>query len=162
MPRYNIADEEIARLFTVEHLTYRQIAAQIGMSPTMVGKRLRRVGVSASQGEHVKLCCAHCGIEIDRHRSRVRKASKLFCNKECYFATRENPAFVKWRDGGRVARAVVARYFELEPDHVVHHHDGNPGNNEPRNLAVLAREHSKYHHRAAGSILWDGRKLQIQ
>ena len=153
-----VPDSEIVYLFTIEHLTYRQIAARYGMSHAAVGKRLKRAGVSADQGEHVQVKCARCGEPLDRTRARVRKALRMYCSKECYFATRENPAFIEWRHGGHIARALVAKHFALEREHIVHHKNTNQRDNALGNLQVFASQsdHSAHHHGRSRRALWDG------
>lgn len=163
MPRYSVPDSLIVRYYTQDHLTYRQIAARIGMSHAAVAKRLKRAGITAAQGEHVQTTCARCSEPIDRTRARARQSFRMYCSKECYFATRENPQFVQSRHGGYVARAVVAKHFKLEPQNIVHHKDTNQANNALDNLAVFADQsaHLKHHHALAVGHkgprpLWDG------
>lgn len=155
---------QIVNWYTKDHLTCEEIGKRLNITRQAVARQLKNVGISSRQGELVVIKCAWCKTEIIHQRSRVRKSVRLFCNKHCYFAARENPAFLQWRHGGHRARAVVARYFDLQPSHVVHHHDFDQGNNDPRNLAVFESQaqHTRFHHRIKPTrMLWDGRKLPL-
>jgi transposase-like protein len=153
----------IVSLYIEKHMTVRAIGAELGISGAAVWKHLKAAGVDAAQGEHVSLTCAHCQSPVDRVRSQSRH-KRIFCNAACYFAARYNPAFVSSRNGLYIARRVVARHWKgLAPENVVHHHNGNEDDNDPRNLAVFANqsEHSKYHHGGLAQFLWDGRTADL-
>ena len=92
--------------------------------------------------------CAFCGREFSRFRTRASKTMADYCNTECYHASRENPNYVPWRHGQRLARAIVAQHIRLTYDMVIHHVDGNNRNNDLSNLVVFASQsdHIKYHH----------------
>jgi hypothetical protein len=63
------------------------------------------------------------------------------------------------RNQGRIGSAVVSKYFDLQPGHVVHHEDRNDFNNHPSNLRVFANngDHVRHHRGFIVPILWDGR-----
>ena len=159
-----IKTAQIINWYTKDHLTCEEIGKRLSITRQAVARQLKKAGVSSYQGEHIVVKCAWCGGETIHHRARARKSVRLFCNKYCYYAARENPAYLQWRHGGNRARAVVARYFDLQPSHVVHHHDFDQGNNDPRNLAVFESQahHTSFHHRIRPTrMLWDGRKLSF-
>jgi hypothetical protein len=65
----------------------------------------------------------------------------------------------------RLARKAVGQYFTLKRGSVVHHHDKNDRNNDPRNLAVFSSNagHVAFHHGNPSALpLWDGRNLTVE
>lgn len=148
--------------YTQAHLTIRQIAQLSGMSHTGVWKRLRTAGITAHDGEWVNLTCSFCGAAFERPRCQAKREN-AYCCEEHYFAALENPGYKPWRQGQRLARAIVAQYYHLLPDHVTHHEDGNNRNNDRTNLRVFASQgdHLKYHRslKEKPQPLWDGSKI---
>ncbi len=159
MKHPEIDDAQVVALYTVGHLTVRQIGARLGMSHAAIAKRLKRRGVPARLGEHIQTECAQCHKLIDRVRCRARKTRRAFCSNACYFAARHNPNFVISRSGAMRARVIVSAYFDLLPAHVVHHEDSNQRNNDLANLRVFASQsdHLRFHHGADVRPIWDGR-----
>ena len=162
MPRSEVKTQRVVVMYTEQHLTLDEIGKLIGMSRQAVLSRLRKAGVSARQGEWVTAVCAYCGESFQVRRKRWRRSHEVFCTAEHYYSSRENPNYSPHRHGQRLARAVVAQFFELQAEHVVHHHDGDNKNNDKANLAAFASQsdHIKYHHgKSHVTPLWDGRKL---
>lgn len=159
--RPEISTKTLKTLYLVDHMTLREIGARVGMSHAGVMRRLHRAGVSAREGEYVKISCGYCGCEIERVRSRARRAAQSYCNSECYYASMDGERYKPWRQGQRIARAIVAQYFELEPEHVVDHHDGDNRNNDKANLRVYASQadHMAMHRGHKVEPLWDGALL---
>ena len=102
--------------------------------------------------------CLFCGNEFivdNRHKN------KKFCNVDCSCAYRRSAPrkstlgangykYVWFSDGtGEKEHRYLMEQFlgrKLEPDEVVHHIDGNRGNNDLANLVVMKRnEHSSLH-----------------
>lgn len=156
-----ITDDELVYMYTSAHLTMAEIGAVIGITRQGVLKRLRKLGVTAEQGERVEVACAKCGSMFVAERKRWRKQRKVFCSQQCYFQHIENPDYVPWRQGQSIARKEVSRYFDLKPEHVVHHKDGNNYNNDIMNLAVFASQadHMAYHRGAETPFLFDGASI---
>lgn len=104
--------------------------------------------------------CTTCGTSVQRPPSQIRKSRRIFCSSRCYLATR-GQNHVTWRQGTRIARKVVAKYFDLQPSHVVHHEDSDERNNRIQNLKVFASQsdHMKYHHGGSVPILFDGSQI---
>lgn len=154
----HVQTDWLVRLYTAEHLTLRQIGAVAGMSAQAVQARLRSVKVEASEGEWVAGQCAFCGEPVRRPRSRSRRRIRMFCSNAHYYAALAATHYVGWRHGQRLARAIVAQHFDLEPAHVVHHKDGDDRHNDLVNLAVYASqaEHMAAHRGREVSPLWDG------
>ena len=158
LKRPDIDTALLGRLYTKDHLTLRQIAAKVGMSATAVHARLTRIGVTAREGEWITRRCAYCGEPVQRPRSRSRGKLRVFCNDEHYYALLAASGFVEWRHGSRLARAVVAQHFALQPEHVVHHKDDDQRHNDLANLAVYASnaDHMAHHRGRKVAVIWDG------
>jgi hypothetical protein len=155
-------DQQILDLYTVAHLTVREIGVRVGLSGAGVSKILRRWGVPREAGTWVRSTCVQCGAAIEIERAQFRRhPDRRFCSFDCNWAFRECHKFVNSRQGLRVARRVVEQHFALRPEHVVHHHDHDQTNNAVENLAVFATaaEHMSFHHKTPGvQPVWDGRR----
>lgn len=151
----------LVKLYTVEHLTLRKIACEVGMSAQAVRLRLIDHGITAAQGTWVKRDCGYCGKPLDVRRAHSRKVRVSYCNAECYYASLEGERYKPWRQGSRIARAIVAQYFALDREHIVHHEDRDQRNNDRANLMVFADQaaHMAYHRGVAIKPLWDGSLL---
>ena len=158
----HIKTQDVVELYTIQHLSSCEIQKLIGMSRPAIMKRLKRAGVTIDQGEWVNTICDFCGIKYKLVRSRWRKTKDHYCKAECYYASRENPGYHPWRQGQRLARAIVAQYFNFSqhPNAVIHHKDGDDRNNNRDNLAVYTSnsDHIKATHHNNHNIkpLWDG------
>lgn len=160
----HIKTSDLVDLYTVKHLTLRQIAKLTGMSHTSVMGRLTTAGVATKQGTWVNGHCDFCGAKIRKTRARWRNSQRHFCNSACYYATIENPNFIEWRHGQRLARAIVSQHFKISEDAVVHHKDGNDRNNNLNNLQVLDSQssHTKFHRTGKlTGLLWDGSTVDL-
>jgi len=155
-----IKTQDIVVMYTIQHLSSCEIQRLTGMSKTGIMKRLKSVGVKTKDGEWVNAICAYCGREYQVVRSRWKKSQKHYCKPECYYASLENPGYKPWREGQRIARAIIAQYFNLQDNHVIHHKDGDNRNNNLDNLQVFASQsdHLKVTHHNNGNIkpIWDG------
>ena len=161
MRQNKVKTQDMVDMYTRKHLTYEQIGKLTGMSRTAVGKRLHNAGVKAEQGTWAIRQCATCGTDVRVARSRLKITKESYCNAECYAVYLENPGYKPWRQGQRIARAIVAQYFKLEPGYIVHHEDNDNRNNDRVNLRVFASQsdHLKYHHGSLDVVpLWDGRR----
>lgn len=154
----HIKTEDLIHMYTVQHLSTCEIQKLVGMSRTGIMKRLKQAGITADKGEWVNEICAFCGTEYRIMRCLWKKSKQHYCKKECYYASRENEGYKPWRQGQRLARAIVAQYIHLSPDHVVHHKDGNNRNNNIDNLIAYASQsdHLKAHHGNHVQVVWDG------
>lgn len=156
--RKQVNTQDLVVWYTEQHLTLREIGRVVGMSATAVWKRLKRAGITRTDGERIIQPCAYCGVGVNRQRSKVLRKDRVYCGTEHYYADRENPAYQQWRHGGRLARAVVAQHYPLSRIEVVHHKDGNQRNNNLDNLAVYASQadHLAVHHGRHLEPVWDG------
>ena len=162
MRQNKLETQDVVVMYTQQHLTLRQIAPLVGMTAQAILKRLRKAGVRRTDGTHVQTECGTCGNLVDRTRKRWKINRQSFCNTDCYAVYLQNPSYNPWRQGSRIARAIVAEHFRLLPEHVVHHEDANQRNNDLRNLKVFASQsdHLRYHHGNPNAIpLWDGSML---
>ena len=160
MSRRNQVDPlQVVVWYTKDHLTMEQIGRLIGKTRQRVCQVLKQAGITASQGTWVSRACGFCGVEIKVRRVLARKNTESFCHAEHYYASRENPSYRPWKQGQRLARAIVSQHFTLLPGHVVHHKDSDNHNNNRENLMVFASnaEHIAHHHGKSAVVpLWDG------
>lgn len=149
-------------MYTVDHLTLRQIGQKLGVSATSIWKALGWHGVKRTDGTWAKCDCTQCGAAFHMTRVRWRRHGKPYCSTECYVASMRNPAYVQWRSGERIARKAVSEYFGLQSGMVVHHHDSDNRNNEISNLAVFASQadHMSFERGGDAKPIWDGALLK--
>lgn len=149
----------IINLTTIHHYSPQCIAKMYSISRQAVWKMLRKHGVNTHKGPgggtRVTVYCDYCGLKHEITRARWRHHREHFHNAECYYAHKENPQYYQSRQGQRLARAIVAQHFNLQPEHVVHHKDGNTTHNDLSNLAVYASQsdHIKATHHKNSTIL---------
>lgn len=93
----------------------------------------------------VQVHCSSCGKELTRNRARIKR--RMFCDMDCYRVKLRESEFQEDRHGRRLARAAVEQVFPLPEGCVVHHVDGNQGNNDLQNLMVFAShaDHMRWH-----------------
>jgi len=160
-PIYRKITSEALRLWSEEHFSGPMIASVFGVSRVAVYKYLRNNGIDTSKGRVWRMSCEVCGVEFEVSRKVFRNERRRFCSRGCYWAYVRMPDGNVSRTGGRRARAIVRVFFDLQSSHVVHHIDGNQGNNYVGNLMVFAHQtdHLRYH-RVRDSEkpkpIWDG------
>lgn len=149
---------EVVGLYINQHLTCAVIASRYGVSDQCIRRNLRKIGVSAHDGEHVQVKCTRCGKDFDMPRARWRKTSKRYCSQPCYMAALNNPAYRRSVWGTILARRAVSRVFSLKAYNVVHHIDSNDDNNELSNLWVFASQadHMRHHRGGKAQPIWRG------
>lgn len=155
-----LTDCELKSLYE-SNIRVNDIAKLAGMTRQGVWKRLRKMGIETLGRGTITVACAFCGREFERFRARASKTIDCYCNQECFFASRENPNYIPWRSGQRLARAIIAQHTRLTHENVVHHIDGNNRNNDLVNLMVFANQsdHMKYHHGKCKILpLWSGKE----
>lgn len=156
--RLDIDTDYLVKLYTIDHLTLREIGKRVKLSAPGVNKRLRKAGITSDQGEHCTVICDFCGKEFDRTRKRAKAIGAKYCSMACYSAGITSPQSHLWRHGQRLARLIVAQHFDLQPGHVVHHKDGDDRNNDRSNLAVYASQaaHVSMHRKGSVKPIWGG------
>jgi hypothetical protein len=140
------------------------IAQDAGVSRVSIWKRLRDAGVPRGRrAGHVPTTCVQCGRVVTRARWKAMASIQTFCSGPCYWKWMKThgPEYVRWRQGQRRARVVVASYVVIPPCGTVHHHDGNNRNNAVDNLALFSSsaEHMSFHRGGNGTPIWDGRDV---
>jgi hypothetical protein len=157
--RKQVATQDVVAMYTVQHLSLRQIGQIVGMSAVGVQKRLNTAGVDTSKARRISRLCAFCGVELALMRCQVKRSNKSYCSTDCYVESMRNDNYIPWRHGGRLARVLVSQHFRLPAGAVVHHKDGNQRNNNLDNLAVYASQadHTAMHRGKLNvPVLWDG------
>ena len=158
-PFKSVKTQDIVVWYTRDHLTLEQIGKLTGMTRQGVYKRLKTVGIKREQGTWVEVNCAFCGVGFRKRRASWRKVEKSYCNEACYHAALENSGYKPWRQGQRLARALVSQYFSIPEGAIVHHKDDDDRNNDKANLQVLASQgdHVRVHRTSKEvEVLWDG------
>ncbi len=159
MRQNRLSTQDVVVMYVDQHLTLRQIGSLVGMSATAVSKRLRSAGITADQGEWLDRQCGFCNAPLRVTRAKARRSIRSYCNPRCAGASHGVPTAYAWRNGSRLARLVVAQHFPLQPEHIVHHVDGDQRNNDRSNLLVFANQsdHVRYHHHGSTVVpLWTG------
>jgi hypothetical protein len=153
--------QKAIEMFTVQHLTYRQIGGLLGVSGAAICHAMKAEGVKSEDGEWVRFNCHWCGAVSCQRRAQWRKSIKHYCSEDCYVASLDNPDYIVSRQGQKMARAVVSRHFTLLPGYVVHHEDSNTKNNVLNNLRVFESqaEHMSYERGGKVKPIWDGRDV---
>lgn len=142
-----------------------ELARRYGMSRQGVYKIIRAAGVDTGKNGGIEVSCFCCQKIIKRWRCQVRKSKHLFCSHDCYHAFLQagNGAgpFIVSRQGSRIARKVISKYFDIQPTHIPHHKDRNQFNNDPSNLMVFRcqGDHVRHHRGFEVEPLWDGSDL---
>lgn len=148
---------DIINAYQIHLVPVQEMAEAVGVSRQAIYKLLRGAGVKPNGT--IKVSCTCCRTEIVRHRCRIRKQGHHFCSSECYFAwLGAGGVGGKSRQGKRIARMVVSRYFPLEDEHVVHHINGNQFDNHPSNHMVFRNQgdHILHHRGFWVEPMWDG------
>jgi hypothetical protein len=143
---------EMVAMYTERLMPMIEIARIKGITRMGVYKILKSAGVNTSKAAaHISKTCANCGKPIVRIRCQVRDRANLYCGRECYgeYIRKIRPELhrIVSRNGMRNARAIMREVYDLGPEMVIHHLDGDETNNALENLAVFenSRDHLRYH-----------------
>ena len=160
------AKVDIVNAYTTKLTPAIDLAQKHGITRQGIYKILKANGVDTSKRGPMAVSCTACGKQIERNRARIRHQKNHFCDMECYYSYLEasqGGEYVYSRQGQRVARSVVSKYFDLLDNHVVHHKDRNTLNNLPKNLMVFAcqGDHIRYHRLGPDYVkpIWDGSNI---
>ena len=162
-----VSTQDLVVWVNKKRLPMAQVEALSGMTRQGIFKRLKAEGrfiprraKDGAPGVYVRVDCAWCGLPVKRRKKLLMQLDTLrsFCNQVCYAAALENPSYVEWRQGSRLAQTVVGQHFRLRPGYVVHHKDGDQRNNDRSNLMVFASiaDHTTHHRGRKIKPLWDG------
>lgn len=162
----NVVD--IINAYTIDLEPMISIANRYGITRQGVHKALKRAGIDTTKATNgtITVTCTLCGQPVTKSRAYIRSRRHVFCDQECYYAYIESVQpggnYAQYRHGQRLARAFVSRFFDLQPEHVVHHEDRDNRNNDKANLRVFANQgdHIRYHRWSKDGIeikpIWDG------
>ena len=156
---------DIVQAFTVDLTPAIELALKYGITRQGIYKVLKRHGVNPNDFGTMKVSCSACHKEIIRPRCKIRTQKDHLCSHECYSAfLSAGWPYHEFRHGGRIARTKVSEYFDLQPDHIVHHKDRNQRNNILSNLLVFANQgdHLRHHRGFEVRPLWDGAEVNTQ
>ena len=142
-----IIDEKSIELFTVKLYSLEMIAKTYNVSRMAVKKYLNKHGVMTAK-KKFKVDCFICGKPVIKPRNIVRSNDRCYCSRDCYYKARENIDFISDRNGLRIARNAVSKYFKIPHGAVIHHIDSNESNNDIKNLWVFKNnaDHLRFHH----------------
>lgn len=142
------------------------IGKRYGVGRLRIWQILKRLGVDTSKRK-IEATCAACGATLLRHRGYIRSRINVFCGHECYglFCSANGPSSRepnknKLRQGMRLGRATMQRYYgQLPAGSVVHHINGNNYDNRIDNLILFrsSGDHAKHHRNIEVTPLLDGR-----
>lgn len=138
-----------------------ELSARYSVSRQAIHKLLRVAGVDTSKTAAWRtISCATCGKTIQRTRCKTRKTNTPTCSRKCYFDyLRSKAEYIENRNASRNARKLVAKLFDLQSKHIVHHIDGDQNNNDLSNLLVFASQadHVRHHRGFDVSPIWIGK-----
>ena len=159
---------DVVEAFTIQLEPAITIAGKYGVTRQGIYKMLKRHGVDPQDYGMIPVTCQACGKEILRNRAKLRRQKRIFCGRDCYYAwleAHQDGSYNYNRNGMRIAREVVTRYYQLQPSNIVHHINRDTLDNNPRNLMVFANsgDHTRWHRGQPENIfgivpLWDGSK----
>lgn len=166
-----VSTQDLVVLVNQQKLPLVEVEAKTGMCRQNIFKRLKRAGLliprrakGGAPTKVVKFLCGFCGAPVQRYRKRAMQVDqmKAYCNVECYAASLTQHPYEAWRQGCRLARVVVSQHFLLQPDHIVHHKDGDNRNNDLYNLMVFAcnADHVAHHRGRKVLALFDGQTVK--
>ena len=160
--KFKQTTQDIVVMLAEGRLKVGEVARSLGVSRQAIWKRLKHAGIDISGRAWVETKCTFCAASIRRRWRVVARNEDNYCNHECYYADLENLGHKQWRQGSRIARAIVAQYFplgRLPEGSIVHHKDGDDRNNDRSNLLLLASQADHIRmHRSKNLVvpLWDG------
>lgn len=165
MPRSLLTTQDIVVLFQKQRMSPAKIAVFAGISRQGVWKKLKHVGANKDfkLRTWTQAMCGMCGKEFSIRWITKLKSHTNYCSQACVYASLESPGYKPWRQGGRLAVAIVQQHFKIPLGGIVHHKDGDNRNNDLANLSVFANnsDHLKAHHaKTKVEPIWDGASVE--
>jgi len=159
-----LQEVDIIDSYTIQLISMEDIAKKYSRTRQSIWKVLRRHEIDTTNAGLLDVSCFTCGKEFKKHRCQIRKQLHVFCSIECYYAFLEagrGGVYVENRQGQRIGRYVVLKYFNLQPGNIVHHEDRNNYNNLEYNLRVFRNQgdHIRHHRGFDIEPIWDGRVI---
>ena len=168
MPRLTVKQKVDIIESYLNLVSMAELASRFHVTRQAIYKIIRAAGVDTTKTGGIEVSCSTCQKVIKRPRCQVRKAKRLFCSSDCYHAFLQAGngmgPYQESRQGVRIARKIIAQYFDIQPSHVPHHKDRNQFNNDPRNLMVFRcqGDHVRHHRGFEVDPLWDGTNSLLQ
>ena len=83
--RTNVSTKDLIEAYTIKHMTLRQMQDIYNMTPAGMMKRMKKAGITAHDGEYVKVTCP-CGVIFPVTRSRLKASGndRIYHNKACW------------------------------------------------------------------------------
>lgn len=134
----------------------KEIAAKHGISRQAVFKVLSKLGIDTSTRQGIIRPCSACGEPVRCRRAKVKQLH-VYCNTDCYHVWHKmNYTGIVSRYHNRRAREIMACLTIIPEGAVVHHANGDPRDNRPENLILLAsaHDHVRLHKGFAVKPLW--------
>jgi hypothetical protein len=151
----------------LEYVPMITIAKQYNLSRMGVWKILNKEGINTTKAvaANIHIKCDHCKKPVVQKRCVYRNRLHHFCSHKCFSDWLNrfdvNLPFISTRQGLRIGRKVISKYFFMSPGNVVHHIDRNENHNQPQNLMAFKSqaEHTRYHRGFNITPIWDGRAI---
>lgn len=148
-----ILTEMAIELWDKDLYSLQMIGDVFGVTRQAVKKYLNKRGISTAKGKR-EVICDYCGKIFKRAKCYLRVRRKNYCCSGHYHAVVFSPEYIENRYSCKAAKKVVMScgyHVDYDKGEVVHHRDGNQGNNDPMNLLVFRSnaDHGRWH-RAGG------------
>lgn len=143
---------DIIKAYSEDLEPIMSLALKYNKTRQAIWKMLKKAGIDTCKSK-IAVSCTTCGAIIHRPKCQIRNRHNVFCDTNCYYsflaAGSAHITETEQRRGNRRARVIVKQYFDLQPEHIVHHEDRFALNNQLWNLKVFATQgdHIRYHHR---------------
>lgn len=159
-----MTDQEIIKAYAEDLTPIIEIASWLHVTRQSIYRMLRKNGVDTSKSRRIKVKCHWCEKPFLKRPCQMRRRNYHYCSFDCYldYLRELGQPYVQSRSGQRRARSVVSVYFDLQPEHIVHHEDKDTLNNMPPNLRAFKdqNDHMRYHRGVIPILpLWDGRDI---
>lgn len=147
--KFNISDDELIRMYSVDLTPVQEIAAAHGVTRQTVWHRVKRLGLTSYKRKTQHIKCENCGEMYDRWPSQ---GAGKFCSRHCYFE-----ATSLYGDCSKAGQQQGRKVAKAQEGEVVHHIDGNTFNNVEGNLVVFRShaQHCSFHKSGAAAWLKD-------
>jgi len=157
------SQDDLRRMYCEEHLSSKDISAQVGVSFSTVCKWLKKAGITLrTPGQGSKdFSWKNRGKTrefSDSWRGKLSDSGKAWAEKNASGLSFKENGYVEITRGPNKGRGLHAVVMEehigrpLQPDEVVHHIDRNKHNNDLSNLQLMTRAaHTRLHREEDGN-----------
>lgn len=152
----------IIHLYTVDHLSMREISTRVNRSPSSIRSVLIDSGVDTrrSVAGRIQSSCAYCESSFTVFRSAAKRRRSLFCSVDCYSSWLQ----VRSEHISTVGLSTITLFYpkivDLPSPPSLHRIDGLLANISPRNLILFSSflDHIRFHRGLEVEPLFDGRR----